>query len=146
MEESAYPYRSMQKDEDLVKMNEAGMLLHGEARFDRSLEQFWTALQRSRELGYREWESMALNNIGMVYHSWGKYDHALKFYNHSLQLALATGFRKGQSIQFNNLGLLYDSWGRMDKDIEFSNKSRELSEKIQDLPNKRTSLLNMVVC
>lgn len=132
--------------DDLIKASTVGLRHNQNRRFDRSLEQFWNALILSRQLGYLEWESMALTNIGMVYYSWGKYDHALKFFSESLQVASAIGFRQGQAITHNNIGWIHDSQGQLDRALESHRIALEISDEIRDLPNKRLSLLNMIRC
>ncbi|OIP91840.1 MAG: hypothetical protein AUK24_02400 [Syntrophaceae bacterium CG2_30_49_12] len=133
-------------NDELTEVNDLGLLYHEEKRFDKSLEQFWTGLKRSRELGYREWESIALNNIGMVYQSWGKCDQALKFYHQSLQVAKEIGFLKGESAAYQHLGRIYDLWGQVNKSLQYYELSLKISDKTNDLPNKRTSMLNMAHC
>lgn len=131
---------------EIYEMVWLGLRFHQEQRFDRSLEQFWSSLLRSRELGYRDLESLALNNIGMVYQSWGKFDHALKFYNESLKLAESIRFVQGAVMSLNNTARLYEAWGRMDRAMEHYERSLSMSEENGELTSRRTTLLNMAMC
>jgi len=139
-------HQSLPDDAKLTETNELGLLYHEEERFDKSLEQFWTGLKRSRELGYREWESIALGNIGMVYQSWGKYERAIKFYNQSLLLAKEIGFLKGESTAYNYMGKVYDTWGQIEQALKYYELSLRISDNTRDLPNKRTVMMNIVLC
>jgi tetratricopeptide (TPR) repeat protein len=92
-----------------------GVLMETQREYDRAIELFETALEKSLAIGDRAGEAACLNSLGVTARSSGAAEGAEDFFERALRIRRELGDKNGLVSTQNNLGIVYTDQGRFDE-------------------------------
>jgi tetratricopeptide (TPR) repeat protein len=94
-------------------MNNLGILLKDQRRFDEARAFYERALAIQREIGDKNWTAISLSNIGVVLFEQDQLSEAARYYKESLALAREISDRRGEVRALHNLAVVDREMGNL---------------------------------
>ncbi|MHA1110379.1 MAG: tetratricopeptide repeat protein [Promethearchaeota archaeon] len=124
-------------------LNNIGLLLTGQGKYNDAIILFKQALEIDKELGNSNKQSKRLNNIGTALSNKGDWSSASIHFKTALSIAELNNDLKGQAVRLSNLGVANSHLGNWKLAEEYHEKSLAIYEKSGDLPGRSTQLNNI---
>jgi tetratricopeptide (TPR) repeat protein len=124
-------------------LNEFGMFLCAQSRYEDAIDFYQQSLAISIEIGDRYNQSAPLGNLGNVYNLLGEYQQAIKLYRQSLEIQREVGDRRGKAASLSNLGDIYNLLGEYPRAINFYQQSLEIQREIGNRSDEADSLYGL---
>ncbi len=98
---------------ELIRLNNLGLQLYNQGRYQEALAALNQALIIVREIKNRRGEGAILNNMGRVYASLGQYAKALEKFTLALAILRAVGDRSVEATVLNNIASVHYRQGNL---------------------------------
>jgi tetratricopeptide (TPR) repeat protein len=109
-----------------------GLVYHGLADFDQSLDYHQRSLEMQRALNNIPRQSVCLNNIGDVQRARGNYSEAISNYTQALRMRQQARNMSGVATNQRNIGNVYEELGDYKRAMEQYALSLHLSDSLQE--------------
>jgi diguanylate cyclase (GGDEF)-like protein len=111
--------------------------------FEKSLDNYYEALNNYRKLKIAEGEMKTLNALGAVHHQLSRLDLALEFYYSSLEAAKVNQNLQRQVAAYNNIGEICLEMGNTAEALNYYLEALGIAEKIADKEQCQTIAINI---
>ncbi len=129
-------------DETLILQNLA-FTFNRANNWQKSIDTYEQALERSRAIKDQNREALILNNIGNVYVAIGKFSQGLEKLQQSLDIYEANNNQKDVAATLLNIGFAYRRLGQFEKALDFYQQSLKMVQKTGDFQTE-TSIHNNI--
>jgi CHAT domain-containing protein/Tfp pilus assembly protein PilF len=113
-------------------LNQEGMTLYRQAKYQDAIQKFQEALTCYREANGRQGEGKALNNIGFIHESLGEYIKALDYYEQALTIRREIGDRKDIGESLHRVGAIYHHLGAYEEALDYYEQALTIRREIGD--------------
>jgi CHAT domain-containing protein/Flp pilus assembly protein TadD len=133
-----------QRQEEAIKLNNQGLELYNQGKYQEALKLFEQALVISREISDKANEAKYLNNIGAIYKSLGMYQKALDYYQQALVITKIIGNKLEEGRYLNNIGEVYRSLGQYEKALDYYQQAFAITKQFGDKNGEGGTYLNNI--
>jgi tetratricopeptide (TPR) repeat protein len=109
-----------------------GLVYHGLADFDQSLDYHKKSLEMQRELNNTPRQSVSMNNMGDVQRARKNYTEAISYYTQALHMREQAKNMSGVATNQRNIGNVYEELGDFSRAMEQYTLSLHLSDSLRE--------------
>jgi CHAT domain-containing protein/tetratricopeptide (TPR) repeat protein len=131
------------RTDEVLTLQNLGFAFNQANNWQKSIETYEQALERSRIIKTPDREATILNNIGQIYVAIGKFSRGIEFLQQSLVVRQSNNDIKNTGGVLLNIGFAYRRLGQFDKALDFYQQAQTVVNKSGDRKIE-TSILNNI--
>ncbi|BBC25473.1 CHAT domain-containing protein [Pseudanabaena sp. ABRG5-3] len=124
-------------------LNGLGNVHNSLGQYQKAIDFYQQSLAIAKQMGKRQWESLALGNLGNTYDSIGQHQKAIELFHQSLAIARQISDRDGEGTILLSLGNAYNSLGKYQEAINFYQQSLVIAKQLRDQKSVGSALGNL---
>jgi CHAT domain-containing protein/uncharacterized protein HemY len=131
------------RDIQRSSLNGLGNVHNSLGQYQKAIDFYQQSLAIAKQMGKRQWESLALGNLGNTYDSIGQHQKAIELFHQSLAIARQISDRDGEGTILLSLGNAYNSLGKYQEAINFYQQSLVIAKQLRDQKSVGSALGNL---